>query len=128
MDEKTQLLDSLDDFTRSYLETALWSSTYELEEGTSFPMDENFDLSNLSLEVVKQAIEDCQAFQEANKTILSKYPIDNSGHDFWLTRNHHGASFWDGDYELKDGQELTKDSHAYGSVDLYVGDDGLIYG
>lgn len=47
-------------------------------------------------------------------------------HDFWLTRCGHGCGFWDGDYgEL--GDRLTTAAKAFGEVDLYVGDDGLIY-
>lgn len=51
---------------------------------------------------------------------------DRAGHDFWLTRCGHGAGFWDrglGDI----GCKLTEAASVYGSVDLYIGDDGLIY-
>jgi hypothetical protein len=48
------------------------------------------------------------------------------GHDFWLTRNGHGAGFWDG--ELGDiGDRLTEASKAFGEVCLTVCDDGEIY-
>ena len=33
---------------------------------------------------------------------LSNFSIDQCeriGHDFWLTRNGHGAGFWDGDWD-----------------------------
>src|SRR5215213_9921810 len=49
-----------------------------------------------------------------------------AGHDFWLTRNRHGAGFWDrglGDLSNR----LSDASKVYGEVDLYVGDDGQIY-
>lgn len=49
------------------------------------------------------------------------------GHDFWLTRNGHGAGFWDGDYPDDLGRDLTKAAKVYGSCELYIGDDGLIY-
>jgi hypothetical protein len=48
------------------------------------------------------------------------------GHDFWLTRNRHGAGFWDrglGDL----GDKLTAAAHTYGESNLYVGDDGQVY-
>lgn len=49
-----------------------------------------------------------------------------AGHDFWLTRNGHGAGFWDrGLGEL--GERLTVASKTFGSVDLYLGDDELVY-
>jgi hypothetical protein len=48
------------------------------------------------------------------------------GHDLWLTRNGHGAGFWDrglGDV----GDKLTAIAKRMGSKSLYVGDDGKIY-
>jgi hypothetical protein len=51
---------------------------------------------------------------------------EHIAHDFWLTRNHHGAGFWDGDYG-KYGDKLTAIAQTFSEVDLYVGDDGLIY-
>ncbi len=56
-------------------------------------------------------------------------PFDSrmAGHDFWLTRNRHGAGFWDGDYPEPAASQLTKASHNYGEVSLYVGDDNLIH-
>lgn len=51
---------------------------------------------------------------------------DRAGHDFWLTRNGHGAGFWDRGMG-KLGDRLADAARAYGSVDLYVGDDKKIY-
>lgn len=51
----------------------------------------------------------------------------NVAHDFWLTRNHHGAGFWDGDYPEPIATQLTNLAHGFGECNLYVGDDGLIY-
>lgn len=48
------------------------------------------------------------------------------GHDFCLTRNHHGAGFWDRGLGER-GDWLTKQSDPYGESDLYVGDDGNVY-
>jgi len=48
-------------------------------------------------------------------------------HDFWLTRNRHGAGFWDGDYPEELGKKLTEASHAFGECDLYIGDDGKVH-
>ncbi len=52
---------------------------------------------------------------------------DQVAHDFWLTRNRHGAGFWDGDYSEPAGSILTAIAHAFGECNLYLGDDGLIY-
>jgi hypothetical protein len=48
------------------------------------------------------------------------------GHDFWLTRNGHGAGFWDGDWPEEVGKRLTEASKKYGEVYLYV-QDGKIF-
>ncbi|KKN48353.1 hypothetical protein LCGC14_0653880 [marine sediment metagenome] len=50
-----------------------------------------------------------------------------AGHDFWLTRNGHGAGFWDGDWNEPYGEMLTAGSKQYGEFQPYLGDDGLIY-
>lgn len=52
--------------------------------------------------------------------------IEQAGYDFWLTRNGHGAGFWDGDWPVY-GDMLTKGSKCYGVFETYRGDDGLIY-
>ena len=44
------------------------------------------------------------------------------GHDFFLTRNGHGAGFWDrGLGEL--GEKLSEHARAYGSRDLFFNDE-----
>lgn len=44
------------------------------------------------------------------------------GHDFWLTRNRHGAGFWDRGFAGPAVEALTESSHAWGEVSLYVTD------
>jgi len=119
----------LDDFTLAYIECALWSST----DDAGKPLDDNFDAGDLSPEALKQIIEDCQDFQDTNKSLInacdygSQYSKDEyAGHDFWLTRNRHGAGFWDrglGDL----GHKLTEAAHGYGECSIYVGDDGKLH-
>ena len=112
----------MDNFTRAYLECALWSST----DDDGSPLDESYSLYDLSSEFVAEATADCAAFIADNDAdIAGKY--SRAGHDFWLTRNHHGAGFWDGDWPEDAGKRLTLASHAFGSVDLYVHDNGMIY-
>ena len=59
--------------------------------------------------------------------LIYTYAESINGHDFWLTRNRHGAGFWDRGLEFV-GINLTDAAHAWGEFNLYVGDDGLIYG
>lgn len=117
----------MDSFTSSYLEAALWSSMDNSDDQGGEPLDANHTVADLDPETLAQVIEDCEAFQRDHADDIAD-DLDRAGHDFWLTRNHHGAGFWDGDWQKEVGDRLTAASHGFGSVDLYVGDDGLIYG
>jgi hypothetical protein len=112
--------DSLDAFTLAYLACALWSSLDDEE-----PMDKNHTMADLALETVDKMVEDCREFRGKAWDLIAEHPC-RAGHDFWLTRNRHGAGFWDGDWPLA-GLRLTQMAHAFGECDLYVGDDGKIY-
>jgi hypothetical protein len=48
-------------------------------------------------------------------------------HDWILTRNRCGSGFWDGDWDKEFGQKLTELCHKQGEIELYLGDDQLIY-
>jgi len=113
-------IDALDKFTRAYLECALWSS---LDDET--PLDRGHDIIDISEPCLTAMIADCTKFQAENMPMII-CDLSQAGYDFWLTRNHHGAGFWDGDWP-EHGDILTEKSHKYGECDLYVGDDGLIY-
>jgi hypothetical protein len=115
---------SLDSFTLAYIECALWSSTDENGE----PLDYDYTIDDISKECMEEIMQDCESFKEIYNYLLTEsgQSDEQNGHDFWLTRNHHGVGFWDrglGDI----GKELTIAAQACGSVDLYVGDDGKIY-
>ena len=124
--------DRLDAFTRAYIECALW---FLSTDDNDTPMDDNYDVRDMaSPESLRIMVEDCKAFQTDNAELLEQaftvYNTDDkaayAGHDFWLTRNHHGAGFWDrGLGEV--GRKLTDKAHEYGSCDLVVGDDGKVY-
>jgi hypothetical protein len=117
----------LDEFTDAYIEAALWSSTDESTESGGCPMDDNYGPEDIAQETLEKMVADCKAFQGANWDDIKSDP-KQAGHDFWLTRNGHGAGFWDGDWPDAVGKRLTQDSKAYGSFNLYVGDDNLIHG
>jgi hypothetical protein len=56
---------------------------------------------------------------------LEEKGLEQLGHDFWLTRNHHGAGFFDHSYEHE--KELMSAAHTLKEVDLYLGDDNKLY-
>lgn len=126
----------LREFVTAYLEAALWSSTaHGVPEDTN---DGSFDVSmesyGLSIEDIApvakiRAMRDCIDFVDSNDRRLRRVgsPAQH-GHDFWLTRNRHGAGFWDRGYPQPLADHLTQAAHAYGGCDLYVDDEGLVYG
>lgn len=117
---------TLDKFTTAYLEAALWSSMDESTPEGGEPMDANYSFADLAPETLDRMKTDCAAFQRQHWNDIQD-DVERAGHDFWLTRNHHGAGFWDGDWPEGVDEKLTAASHSWGEVDLYVGDDGRIY-
>src|SRR5947207_1530025 len=57
---------TLDTFTASYLEAALWSTMDESTPEGGEPMDANFGLTDLSPETLERIKADCAAFQTQN--------------------------------------------------------------
>jgi hypothetical protein len=112
---------ALDVFTRAYIETAFWLLTDENGDSLNY-----LGLHDLAPEALASMRADCADFQAAHWILIADDPA-RAGHDFWLTRNYHGAGFWDGDWPETIGRRLTEASHAYGSSDLYVGDNNLVY-
>jgi hypothetical protein len=120
-------------FFHAYVMCALWSSTDNADESGGEPLDANYGSADIAEEAQAKMRADCDAFVDANARDLRRYVEAmgwdgeaRAGHDFWLTRNRHGAGFWDrGLGEL--GNRLTDASHAFGECDLYVGDDGRLY-
>ena len=118
----------MDEFTTAYIETMLWSTTDNADDSGGEPLDANYDVDDIAAETLEQIKKDCAAFQEEAGELIEGRE-GQAGHDFWLTREGHGAGFWDGEWEgenLTDGP-LCRMSKAYGSFDLYVGDDGKIH-
>jgi hypothetical protein len=120
-------ISDLDQFTQDYIACALWLAD---EDPGSGDWSHNIParLEDLAPEAVASMIEDCETFRNDAKIVAA---IDGrqsrAGHDFWLTRNGHGAGFWDGDWPEAEGDMLTMQSKKFGEVDLYRGDDGKLY-
>lgn len=127
----------------AYITCAFWSSTeiiskedyhletfsnMDLEIGDTYSLGDHFsadDLAPETLATMESEIADFLAYCEATGATHDEWTDEQLGHDFWLTRNGHGCGFWD--RGLDEGNALTAAAKTFGSVDLYVGDDGLIY-
>lgn len=115
------------DTLNAYLACALWSSTDE--KGN--PLDEDGrSIYDFAPNSISSAMADIVSFveycTEAGIDPFSDLTQEQVGHDFWLTRNGHGAGFWDrGLGEL--GSKLSDAAKTFGSSDAYIGDDGKVY-
>jgi hypothetical protein len=140
--EGESAFDKADPFTKAYITTALWTGVEPPEDHEMAGVDKLYDLtpSDLDSETLAAMIEDCRKFQQQHGAIITaaiatgevKCGPDfdewgRAGHDFWLTRNGHGAGFWDGDWPEPFADQLTKAAKKFGESDLYTGDDGMVY-
>lgn len=114
---------NLQNITRHYAVAALWTS----EGDNGDPLDDRYDVSDFDATAYASMLEDVTNFVTANYNLLTLSGQEEGqiGHDFWLTRNGHGAGFWDrGLGEV--GEELTRACKAYGEIDLYE-HEGRVY-
>jgi hypothetical protein len=116
-------------FTRAYIECALWSSTDNSRDDGGDPLDQNYGPDDIADDTLDEMIDDCRQFQADNTADIGDEHA-RAGHDFWLTRNGHGAGFWDRPevYGQAQADRLSEACDPWGSYDLYIGDDGQIYG
>lgn len=111
------------DVELGYVDCALWCS---LDDNDN-PLDA-MGVERITPETRARMLADVKAFVQQNEASLLSSGLrdDQIGHDFWLTRNGHGAGFWDRGLGVI-GDKLTDACKAFPEVDLYVGDDGKIY-
>jgi|11BtaG_2_1085332.scaffolds.fasta_scaffold00312_30 hypothetical protein len=69
-------------------------------------------------EFLRESIIDCLAFYSRIVCYLSPDNIEQAGHDFWLTRNGHGAGFWDKPevYGETYAEKFTKIAESFGEA------------
>ena len=115
----------LDSIYASYVEALFFT-----EEDMWQDEDPDLDTSDLKIssELERKIEDDIKDFiREAEKagidfnelpSTVGRYNLEDMiGHDFWLTRNRHGAGFWDKDYG---GHEDTLTEVAHGFGEVYV--------
>jgi hypothetical protein len=123
----------MDEFTQAYIVCALWSTNDESDPSGGEPLKDNYDLSDIDSTTLANMVADCKRFQEENAWDIDKYSksiytkTQMAGHNFFLSRNGHGAGFFDGDWPEDARDRLQRISEGYGGYDLYV-EDGKIRG
>ncbi len=124
--EASRQFRKLDMFTQSYIEAIFWTDASPDNDDCA-----DATLAELSAETLAAIVDDCRDFQASNVELLEQayatnYDAAHAGMDFWLTRNGHGAGFWDRGLG-KIGEELTKNAKPYGTQSLCRGDDDYLY-
>lgn len=118
-----------DDFTQGYVEAMFFTEANPDSEDLA-----EASVADLSIEAWRKIKADCNKFQASSAFIAAKgdeadtdWDEQQTGRDFWYTRNGHGCSFWDGDYAEPHATALDAVSKVFGEVCLYRGDDGKLY-
>lgn len=103
----------------AYIEASIWADK---------PDDEDWSDAELASDAKDLAEFECAAFLMLARWHTRDWTMEQLGHDFWLTRNGHGAGFWDRDFGTEASRKaLTELSKVFGSRDIYKGDDGQVY-
>lgn len=120
----------------AYVQCALWSSSdyppgvdpEDNPDAREVHLDAwDGDITDESLAEMRRELTDfCTQPRVIELVELTGMDPEQVGHDFWLTRNHHGAGFWARDHGAA-GDELTKLCHPYGESYLHIDENGSIY-
>lgn len=111
---------NLDEFVNAYIECALWLPVGDDDE----PDTSNWTVYTIPSDIRAEIELDCISFIAENLPLLSGLNARQCGHDFFLTRNGHGAGFWDRGYgEI--GEKLTEACRPYGSQNLSVSGESI---
>jgi len=146
--------------TVGYLEAILWSETVslpcvedELVDGCMdvdednilhgikecTPLNDHFDWEDFTAEAIQKAeseLNDFFAWMESQclTEVTACYADDDTiAYDFWLTRNGHGAGFWDGDYHPDKrcnvglGLKLSDGAKAFGEQHVWIDESGKLH-
>lgn len=96
---RTFSIENVDEFTKAYIEAFFWTNCDSGHEDEHIA--NRLGTRRLTKGAWKNIIQDCEAFQAHAKPALdAAYEREGyggpeqAGHDFWLTRQGHGAGFW----------------------------------
>lgn len=127
--------DQMEDIIGGYIECAIWAAGSPFADDdprAGDELDQHYSADDLADEAQAQMAEDVVTFARDNAADVVaaadqlEYGYPAIGHDLWLTRNGHGAGFWDrGLGEL--GDRLSDAAQAAGERYLYPGDDDQVY-
>lgn len=105
-----------------YIECMIWADSPTDEDSIEIEYDDISDsLNNIIVDDIEKFVS--LADKLINEVLeVDGYNLENVGHDFWLTRNGHGAGFWDGDLPNELGDKLTTIAESFKTFNLWVND------
>jgi hypothetical protein len=107
--------------------TLMFNAYLECAEWADKPEDEDWDSYGFYSESMDLAWFECCAFLHLAEWNTQDWTMEQLGRDFWLTRNGHGAGFWDRDIGTEDSRsKLTELSKVFGMRSIYT-NGGYIY-
>ncbi len=120
-------IEQFNEFLKGYIECIDFTEEETLRVGEE-PIDV---VEALSHEALARIYSDCVDFffneyRRLQLIISYSYTYGHAGHDFWLTRNGHGAGFWDRGFK-EDGEELADHARIYCAVEVYCEYDGKVH-
>lgn len=121
----------VDDMVTAYVECAIWagldwSQVSDGENDNPRQLDENYSADDVPADVLATIRNECQQFYDSERVDIGDMDAEQCGHDFYLTRNGHGAGFWDRGLGAR-GERLSQAAKVWGESEFYVGDDGKLY-
>jgi hypothetical protein len=93
---------------------------------------DTFTKEDIDVDSLIDAYSDIKKFielagKEAIDYAINEQGLERLGHDIWLTRNRHGAGFFDHSYDDDIEKKLTEASHKLKEINLYIDDDYKLY-
>lgn len=119
----------MDLFKKGYIEAMFFFSESSDENL------KNVGLPEISTELMEKIEKDCAEFLAKANPLIS-YENCNytgctveeyAGHDFFLTRNGHGHCFSGGYWKKPAAIKLDELASSFKAMEIYVGDDGMVY-
>lgn len=115
-----------DSMLKGFLACALWTSHMDDDEAYNFDEKSIYDFTDEAFEKLAKVVED---FQEANEELIEQLMDDENigygtiGHSLWLSRNGHGAGFFD--YSSEAGDKLHEIVQ-YNEQHLWINEEGKV--
>jgi len=117
-------MSNLETFIAGYVEAILWANAYTWDDETG-ELENAEDAHHFEVNRSLVETEDAKAFYSDNLETLTEVhetyaqAWEYMGHDFALTRNGHGAGFWDRGHGAL-GEKLSEAARVYGEASVYI--------